>query len=534
MDRPTRLVLVASGVLFLTAAGLATARCLLLGSELSGMVRGARWRVKIRLTGYAKNPTAYTKLFLPQKSDAQQITSEEFKDLGVMHRLVTEGDEKKGEERNRLIEWCNAGSLGSKEMQVSFIAQTQPGKPPSQPMKKNRDANLQLNLKATDRIQSLDPEIQRTARELAGSLHDVNDKADALYQFCAFRIGHDFVPGVGDALSCLTNGWSDCGGKSRLMVALCRACGIPARLVGGIILNEGVKRDTHVWAEAWLNEQWVPFCPLNRYRRIMPPDYLILYRGDRPLIRHRYVDSFVYDFELHKIAAFVSEDAQSSNRWRQVAAAASLGRLSPNGQWAVRFLLLIPLGALVICILRNIVGLPTLGTFAPVLISLGVHLAPLKWGVLTVLTFIGVGLVVRWMVDRFKLLLVPRLSVMLTSVIIGMIAFVVITDQFETEMGAFVGLLPVVILTMSIERSWLLEIEDGFLNMFKHLLGTICSVILVCLVFRVKVLDHALFVMPELLLAVIALMLLIGRYSGFRLNEVLRFRALANAQVQSR
>jgi len=111
-----------------------------------------------------------------------------------------------------------------------------------------------------------------------------------------------------------------------------------------------------------------------------------------------------------------------------------------------------------------------------------------------------------------------------------MIIFVVITDQVETELGVVVGLLPVVILTMSIERCWLLEIEDGFLNMSKHLLGTLASVVVICLVFRWKALTTILFAMPELLLALIAVMLLLGRYSGFRLSEFLRFRAMADVQ----
>jgi hypothetical protein len=41
--------------------------------------------------------------------------------------------------------------------------------------------------------------------------------------------------------------------------------------------------------------------------------------------------------------------------------------------------------------------------------------------------------------------------------------------------------------------------------------------------------QHLAFVFPELLLLVLAAMLLLGRYSGYRLSEVYRFRALAGA-----
>ncbi len=40
-------------------------------------------------------------------------------------------------------------------------------------------------------------------------------------------------------------------------------------------------------------------------------------------------------------------------------------------------------------------------------------------------------------------------------------------------------------------------------------------------------LEHLIFTFPELLLIVLALVLLAGRYTGYRLLEISRFRALA-------
>jgi hypothetical protein len=41
-------------------------------------------------------------------------------------------------------------------------------------------------------------------------------------------------------------------------------------------------------------------------------------------------------------------------------------------------------------------------------------------------------------------------------------------------------------------------------------------------------LEHLIFTFPELLLVVLALVLLAGRYTGYRLLELRRFRALAD------
>jgi hypothetical protein len=113
-------------------------------------------------------------------------------------------------------------------------------------------------------------------------------------------------------------------------------------------------------------------------------------------------------------------------------------------------------------------------------------------------------------------------------VIIGMIGFVIITDTVASEMGVYVGLLPVVILTMAIERCWMLELEDGVVNMLLTVLGTLFATTVICFVFRWRVLVDTLFLMPESVLIIIAAMLLIGRYTGFRVSELLRFRAIAH------
>ena len=56
----------------------------------------------------------------------------------------------------------------------------------------------------------------------------------------------------------LEAGWYDCQLGSALLVALCRACGIPARIVSGYLLYPA-SPSYHWWAEVWLDDRgWVP------------------------------------------------------------------------------------------------------------------------------------------------------------------------------------------------------------------------------------------------------------------------------------
>ena len=49
------------------------------------------------------------------------------------------------------------------------------------------------------------------------------------------------------------------------------------------------------------------------------------------------------------------------------------------------------------------------------------------------------------------------------------------------------------------------------------------------LIFNVALVQHLAFVFPELLLVVLAAMLLLGRYTGYRLSELVRFRSFAGS-----
>ena len=57
-------------------------------------------------------------------------------------------------------------------------------------------------------------------------------------------------------------------------------------------------------------------------------------------------------------------------------------------------------------------------------------------------------------------------------------------------------------------------------------LGTLVVAMLAYVVMGIDVLEHLVFVFPELLLPLLAGFLLAGRYTGYRLSELARFRAL--------
>ncbi len=119
-----------------------------------------------------------------------------------------------------------------------------------------------------------------------------------------FNYTHSLEPrpfkGLTDALTAARLGEGSCNGKSRLFVALARRAGIPARLVGGLILDSGRKNTSHQWVEAYVGGYWIPFDPLNGHFASLPSNYLELYRGDKFLFSHTPNINFDYSFTIQK------------------------------------------------------------------------------------------------------------------------------------------------------------------------------------------------------------------------------------------
>ena len=90
--------------------------------------------------------------------------------------------------------------------------------------------------------------------------------------------------------------------------------------------------------------------------------------------------------------------------------------------------------------------------------------------------------------------------------------------------GFSIALFPIVILTMVIEHMSVVWEESGPLATLKEGLGSLLVAILGYLAMVNEYLTHIVFLFPEVLLIFLALAILIGRYTGYRVSELFRFR----------
>ena len=528
MSRTTLCVLTAAG-LVICSLGLMIGRYQVLGDEVRAPNGPGTWKVAMLVKGKLTAADARVLTLIPLDFGRQHIQAEEFRST----QLLARPPEAKHPER-RLVVWVPRAGLtsGSFQARYEFYATVDMHQPTAGMSRLTRSLyepphpGDQLDMKS--RADTDNEAISSLARRLTEGLERAQDQAEALFRHVDQEIHNEpTVRGtVLSAAECLRNGAGDSGGKSRLLVALLRNRGIPARLVTGLTLTKGPEQLAHYWVEAWVHNRWLAMCPFHHHFGKMPATYLVFGLADLAAVRGRHVRDLEYAFLVERTSAadrVADTDPSAVRRWLR---ALSLHSLPPPEQRLVEFLLLLPVAALIVCLFRNVIGLNSFGTFAPALVGLAfrdLHSLP---GLLVFVSIVLVGWVMRRALDYYHLLQVPRTAFLLSLVVIVLIGVIVVANHQSPPVAAtqYVSLFPMVILTGMIERFWTLETEDSTASSFRTLLGTMFIAATIALVLSLHVLVNHLFRFPETLGLVMAAQLLLGRYTGYKLSELFRFR----------
>src|SRR5699024_2016786 len=174
----------------------------------------------------------------------------------------------------------------------------------------------------------------------------------------------------------------------------------------------------------------------------------------------------------------------------------SLYGLPLQTQQTYRIMIMIPLGVMVILILRNLGGLQTLGTFTPVLIALAFRETQLGFGIVLFTIITSLGLALRSYLEHLQLQMLPRLSVILNFVVVLIAVISLFSHKLGLERGLSVSLFPMVILTMTIERLSITWEERGGNHAFKVAIGTLSAASLAHYLMSISELSYFIFTFP--------------------------------------
>lgn len=396
-------------------------------------------------------------------------------------------------------------------------------------------------LKPYLRLDALPTEVDKTLSELESNIIMDRKYTDEVVRAIYYYLTEEYLDtkkktSLSEAVM---EGRADSRTKSEVFRILCRRNGVPARTVMGLFLTpgktQGERRRVNpvFWNEVYLNERWYPvntskdllgqlgeeYIPLSRDPFFINdwPGKEFRFRAYGQLSLGQIFDPAEYRRVMHQKNSFFARY--------------SLFLLPLSTQYMFRILLLLPLGSLVLAFFRNFIGIRTFGIFLPVLLALFFTESSLSFGLFFFLIVIAVSLILRRYLTQLHLLAVPRLGIMLTFVLVFLAVFSVMNQEWRVFSGYKPNLFPVIITTVFVERFNIMLDEQGVNNTLRVLLGTFAIAIIAYFILSFETLQLMIFAHPEFLFIIAAILLLAGRYNGYRLAELFRFRAVNQAAV---
>lgn len=190
---------------------------------------------------------------------------------------------------------------------------------------------------------------------------------------------------------------------------------------------------------------------------------------------------------------------------------------------ALTLILVLPVIAFVVVILRNFVGLDSFGLFSPVIVSLAFLATGIAWGSLIFVVIVGLGVLLRHAIQHLRLHLVARLGILIALVSVVMTGLTVFGAVLGVGALLQVSLFPMVIMSNLIENFTASQLELGTWGAIRLTLNTMLVCVLCYLAVEGTGIATLLLAFPEILIGIIAAEVAAGKWRGLRLLEYKRF-----------
>jgi transglutaminase-like putative cysteine protease len=482
------------------------------------------WQVELRVNVRGSGARGSVRALLPASENGQAV----FDENPTGDRLEFTVREQDG--GNRTGVW--AGEIGPiHEVVYAFHVQmsaVETPLPASGPFPEPPQGIAALTLAPSRAIPADAPEVAaRLERLELPGMKDLPGRIRTIYQWVANEVA-SVERASDDPLLVLANEEGSETGKELLLTTLMRGAGVPARIVHGLELRADATPRERTWTEVWIADRWVPMSasPDGFFAR-RPENFLVLGRGNVAHVEATSVISVGHRYRSLREHLRADEIANLLTPDNPIFERLSFYRLPLPTQAALRVLLLIPLGAVVIAIFRNVIGVQTYGTFMPILISLALREFALWKSLALVVGVIAFALVLRRGLEFLRLLMVPRLSIMLCTVVLVVAGFALVGDDTQTA-SLFAGVLfPMVILTMLTERIFITSAEEGVREAVVRAAYSTAVAAAIHPIFQSARAEYLMFTFPELTFCAMGVLVWIGGYTGYRVTDLLRFRRLA-------
>ena len=488
-------------ILALTGLTLSFYKTLILGVPLFPHKEGTVWLVEAKITFEAKDSPVKASLMLPQKKTGYKILHENVALSDYSFEKIKSGN-------NERAVWSSNKKTGKQTIyyRVEYY-----------------DLKKSLSmLSDTDPVLPKKPFFKKPSLLAAQAvITDLKSKTLTNEEFAIQLYDQINASTPSENISLLLT----LSSKIQVMTDLLTLAEIPSQILRGLFF-EGTSRNQQLYEliEFHNGSKWVSFDP-RRGTLEMPANFVVWQRGGKSILDLEGGKNSKVVFSVTKSMVSALSLAKDRADKRNLLKF-SINNLPVSEQNAFKALLLLPIAALIVVIMRVIIGLPTSGTFMPILITLAFKQTQLATGIILFLIIVSLGLCIRSYLSRLNLLLVPRITAVIIIVVILMMFISTWSYFFGITRGLSITFFPLIILSWTIERMSICWEEQGYKEAIKKTSGSLIIAIITYLVINNNFVKHIAFFFPEMQLVILSSVLLLGNYTGYRVSELIRFQPM--------
>ncbi len=229
-----------------------------------------------------------------------------------------------------------------------------------------------------------------------------------------------------------------------------------------------------------------------------------------------------------KLAAYLDEHPIGPVAWHNIVQKA-IRKAIASGMPAniIVILLIFPVIASLVALSRHIIGLKGFGIYIPAVLSVAFVSTGVTTGVIVFASVLVSALISRPILKKLKLPVLPRTAMLLFSVSTAILALLLIGSVYSIDMVLNISIFPLLIIILLTENFMETQLFNSQKEALQITFETLLTAVLCSLIIGSEEIQKFVILRPELTLLGVALInIFIGKYTGLRLLEYLRFRDL--------
>lgn len=201
-------------------------------------------------------------------------------------------------------------------------------------------------------------------------------------------------------------------------------------------------------------------------------------------------------------------------------------------QTVIYLLLSVPFLAFVITFFRQFVGVSTFGVLAPLMLALAFLVLGLQFGMVVFLVVMLVSWSIRVLFDRIELLYIPKVSLLLSCLALSFFLVLGLAVYFEAPLDLSLTIFPMMVMSSISEKFLSSQSAEGIRSALVAVVETVLVALIAYAFVDWAMIKDNVLAMPELVILPFLGIIWLGRFTGLRVSEYIKFRSLLREDSQ--